>query len=238
MQIYRGSFLRKPIHEFLNLNNEQININLFKIENNFNYNMQGKTEAFSNDKNNFSSFSRYTKAAKTILINQGDTSYFNAVLQFIGSIRNLASFFLNPENSQNIYNNLITISVSFVIQKLFLHLYPFPEKEENEIYSAISILKVLGTLNNIYKDTKKKNPNVLIRFILDILDKELNKPQQNFKKLTADIHVKNNIIECRIRNYTNLYSSIISKILFSFNFPRKKRVNLFKCPNFYFKYTF
>ena len=47
------------------------------------------------------SFARYKMAAKTGLKNLGDTSYFNSVLQMLGSVRNLSSYFLNPKNQHH-----------------------------------------------------------------------------------------------------------------------------------------
>jgi ubiquitin C-terminal hydrolase len=141
----------------------------------------------------------------------GDTSYLNSVLQLIGNIRNIASFFLNPKNQPNIYGNIKKKPLSFVICRLFQHFYPYPEKNEIEKYEPNSLLNVLGILNVIYKSKKTRNPNDLIIFILNTLHNELNElKDNNMNHLYPDKYNRNNVVECEISNFRNFNNSIIS----------------------------
>ena len=157
------------------------------------------------------SFSRYTKAPKTGLKNMGDTSYLNAVLQLIGNIRNIASYFLNPKNINIIYEDIKKKPLSFVVCRLFQHLYPYPEKNEREKYEPNSLLNVLGILNIVYRTMKRRNPNDLIVFILNTLHNELNGlKNNNMKQIKPNKFSRDNVIECEIANFQNFNDSIIS----------------------------
>ena len=89
-------------------------------------------------------FSRYKKAALTGLKNLGDTSYLNSVLQLLGTIRDLARYFVNPTNEKFFVDNINNASLSFVIYRLFTHFYPYPEKNQREIYTPDTLLQVLS----------------------------------------------------------------------------------------------
>ena len=112
--------------------------------------------------------------------------------------------------------------LAFVTERLFIHLYPYPEKMHCEVYNTHNYLKVLSTLNMIYDTdiTQKKDPNDLISFILDTLDKEINgkfKSPKNYDKYNANEVIKE---EC-----TNFAYNIISKDLNWF------QLNEAKCQN-------
>ena len=136
-------------------------------------------------------FKKYDKDPKTSLSNLGDNSYLNSVLQFIGHIPNLAIYFLNPKNQKIIDENIKTMPLSFVTERLFIHLYPFPLKPEYETYSGYSYLKVLASLNLVYKTGKyeRKNPNELLLFILETLHNEIN--NYNLKHKPQNISIDN-----------------------------------------------
>ena len=207
-----GTFLKEPINEFINEIKKKINQP--KIA-------EGINLVSNNDK---FSFSRYKKAAKIGLKNLGDTSYFNAVLQFLGNNRVFAIYFLNPKNSEVLSTNIPNNLISFVFQRLFVHLYPYPEKVKNDIYTPNTFLSVLDTLNYFNNDKEKKNPNSLNRFILENLHKELNKAQYKYQCLVPNIYNKKDVIEYEIINYSYLYNSIIFN---NFNWSEIKEL---KCP--------
>ena len=172
---------------------------------------QEKQKNNNKQKNSFSN--RYTKATTTGLKNLGNTSYLNAVLQLLGSIRPFASFFTNPQNQKFFSDNISSLPFSFIIYRLFLHLYPYPEKEQREIYKPDSLHKHLGEINVVYKSLKERNPNDLIIFILDTLHKELNHSQNQQKKEPQNIYDKNNVLECFKYNFLIEYNSVISNHL-------------------------
>ena len=101
------------------------------------------------------SFSIYKKAPLTGLKSkdlQADISYFYAVLQLLGSIRNIASYFVNPKNKEVIERDIGSNPLAFTFHRLFLHLYPYPEPhQKREIYNPHTLLELLGELNFVYK---------------------------------------------------------------------------------------
>ena len=104
----------------------------------------------------------------------GDTSYLNSVLQLLGTIRDLARYFVNPTNEKFFVDNINNASLSFVIYRLFTHFYPYPEKNQREIYTPDTLLQVLGNINQVYNSKNKRNPNDLIFFILNFIHREIN----------------------------------------------------------------
>ena len=163
----------------------------------------------NDNKNQKYSFKRYTKASQTGLVNLGDTSYLNSVLQLLGSIRSFSSFFLNPENQKEIHKDIPKHPLSFVTYRLIHHLYPYPEKKE--IYPPESYSEVLASLNIVYKSKKRRNPNDLLSFILLTLHEELKKIKPNEKFLQAEKNNRKNVINCGIKNFVNFNNSIVSQ---------------------------
>jgi ubiquitin C-terminal hydrolase len=172
-----------------------------------------------------SNHSNVSTIKKTGLVNLGDSSYLNAVLQLLGNIKNLANYFLVPENQKMLNDNIKYKPLSFVIYRLFTHLYP---KEENkgEIYKPDALKKMLGYLNVVYRTDKKRNPNELICFILDTLHKELNTKNPNNPKQTPDMSDKDKFINVEITNFNNSNDSVISN---SFNWFEIKECKCNKC---------
>jgi ubiquitin C-terminal hydrolase len=168
------------------------------------------------------SFSRYTKAPLTGLINMGDTSYLNATLQIIGNLRNFASYFVNPINVMYIQNNYQTIPLSFVFQRLFYHLYPYPEKHDREKYKPEYVKNVIARKNKIYATNKRRNPNELISFILNNLHFELNKNKGNNQQFNIQINNKDNVIMYGCQNYVNKNNSEIFNLLNWFEIKEKR----------------
>ena len=212
-----------------NINANQINYNINNIVNTpnpdgprkrsvYNYNLPNLLE----NKNKYS-FSRYTQATKTGLKNFGNSSYLNSVFQLLGSNRDLADFFLNPDNQD--YINQKNLRLSYLIERLFIHFYPFPEKNEKEIYQPVYQKDYFDKLN------LKNNPNVLLKVILNILHNELNKLNGSnnnvlLNPLIPVISDKTSIIECGIRNFQQSNNSIISN---TFNWFEIKESQCSKC---------
>ena len=210
---------------FSNMNNININNNNFNpsiIQNftnrntlNFNTNQNN----FFNDNNNIKknnlsqiySFSRYKIVSRTGLKDLGNTSYLNAALQLLGNIRGIANFLLNPANVIN--PNAINMVFTYYIQRLFIHLYPYPEKINIEIYEPKYILKYLNKYNI------NKNPNNIFKCILINLHNELNIIRNNNKKVISNHFDRNNVIKNEINNINNSNNSIIYNI---FNFFKIK----------------
>jgi ubiquitin C-terminal hydrolase len=168
----------------------------------------------SNEKNENYSFGRYKKATTTGLRNLGDTSYLNSVLHLLGSIRPFASYFLNPANSIAIYKNKDNSVLSYLISRLYYHLYPFPEKPDREIYQPIFILNYIDNLKI------KKNPCDVIKNILMILHNELNAYKNYSRKLTPNYCLKESVLKYESQNFKNSNKSIISDKLNWFEIRR------------------
>ena len=169
-----------------------------KISNiNYSENNNSNNVGITNVEEKSSFLRKYSnKDPRTSLLNFGDTSYLNAVLQFIGHIPDLYTYFINPEKQKNINDNINIMPLSFVTERLFIHLYPSELKHKPEEYMADSYLKVLKTLNFTYKRGKyeRKNPNDLLIFILETLHNEINnynlknkeKKNNNFENNSCD----------------------------------------------------
>jgi ubiquitin C-terminal hydrolase len=163
------------------------------------------------------------------LQNLGNTSYLNSVLQFICSIRQVASYFVNPKNGNFFEKNVDKYPLSYVMHRLCFHLYPYPELNYREIYKPDSIMQILGLYNVIYQDYGEKNPNEFILFLLNKLHEELNaikiknESNVNFDKIKDD---KNAIINNGMKNFINNNNSIISNYFVWFEI---KNIHCIKC---------
>ena len=220
------------INNQMNINNNQMNRNnnnQMNINNNNQMNMNvmnniGMQNQNLNKNININpptySFSNYKIAAKTGLKNFGDTSYLNSVLQILGTVRNISSYFLNPKNKATFEENVsLGKKFSFVIHRLFTHLYPLPEKI-GEIYKPEALLNVLGDLNQVYSTTKSRNPNDLIYFCLDQLHRELNK--YNVKFITKmNSTNKDKVIWQKLQDFQKSNNSIISNNFYWFEIKTK-----------------
>ena len=219
------------INKLMNPPSQKIKSNKNHNNNNSIYNYEQQNKMKESQTNQNYSFSRYTKPALTGLKNLGDTSYLNSILQMFCSIRNVASYFLNPNNGNFFTKNIIKYPIAYVVHRLCTHLYPFPEKSKREIYTPDSLMEVLSTFNIVYGDYKKKNPVDFIVFFFNILHKELNlkktkiQYQYNSKKYQND---KNKVIQYGISEFKNNYYSIISNF---FTWFYLKRIQCTKCSN-------
>ena len=158
---------------------------------------------------------RYKTVSKTGLKNLGDSSYLNAVLQSFGQVRHFASYFLHPKNQELIQSKLVTIPLSFVTQRLFKHLYPYPENNTIEIYTPDSYLEILSILKTPY-GKQRCNPNDLINFIFYTLHNELNSKKNNDQiiKMPYNYYFSvDNVIQNGINNFTNNNKSKISDVV-------------------------
>ena len=232
-------------------NNNQNNINLLKGENNSasntnnmahsnninlnNINFQNnQMQNIAQPRNNY--FSYLTQAPKTGLSLLGDTSYLNSVLQIIGNCNCLANYFLNPKYKKYIEENIKSLPLTFVIYRLFLHLYV--KNDIREIYRPEAILYMLGELNCIYKskNNSRRNPNELLSFILNQIHSETNKISNNVQVNNLNISDKNNVINAGKQNFMQNYNSKISKY---FNWFEIKEIKCTICNNnFYFLNTY
>ena len=178
------------------------------------------------------SFSHYTKPAKTRLKDLSDTSYLNSVLYCLGNIRNIVSYFLNPENFKFIDNNIKTMSLSFVFERLMYHLY---EKDNNEekCYSPESFWKVLSKVNITYKTLQRRNPIDLINYLLSVLHNELNKENKEALLINQNTGDKKEVIKNGIKNFKKKENSIISN---NFNWFELKEYTCQKCKNNFFEF--
>ena len=158
------------------------------------------------------------------LINVVDnSSYLNAVLQFLCHIKDLCYYFLDKDNKKYLEDNIKQHLLSFVTERLLTHLYRPPEKKENDNYNPKSYFRVLSALNVVYKNITKKNPNDLLIFILNKLHEELNSEKTKEQKNYNSSDIQN--ISIYKENYYNNNKSIISDV---FNFFR---INKFTCLN-------
>ena len=197
-------------------NNNQMNMN---VMNNIGMQNQNLNKNININPTTYS-FSNYKIAAKTGLKNFGDTSYLNSVLQILGTVRNISSYFLNPKNKATFEENVsLGKKFSFVIHRLFTHLYPLPVKI-GKTYEPEALLTVLGELNQVYSTKKSRNPNDLIYFCLDQLHRELNK--YNVKFITKmNSTNKDKVIWQKLQDFQKSNNSIISNNFYWFEIKTK-----------------
>ena len=172
------------------------------------------------------SFSRYTKPIQTGLKNFGESSYLNAVLYCLGNIRQFASYFLNPKNQEYINASIANRPLSYVVERLLIHLYPFPERSTKEIYDPNAFFKVLGKLNKIYQTFQRRDPNDLISFILNTLHNELNQIKDPNFAININYNDKKNVIKNSIKLFQNSENSLISN---KFNWFEIKELKCTEC---------
>jgi ubiquitin C-terminal hydrolase len=217
--------------------NNNFNQNTFEIlQNNNQINVQLNSaveKKINNKKSNVYNFSRYKRAAMTGLKNLGNTSFFNAVLQLLCSIRNFSSYFLNPKNGAYFLNDIEKYSLSFVFHRLCIHLYPYPEKRGRELYKPDSFFFILGKSNIVYKDNEEeKNPNMLIVYLLNKLHEELNTDKNNgnnFSDINMNIATNRDAtINNGIQNFIKNNKSIIFNY---FNWFEIKETKCMRCNN-------
>lgn len=172
-----------------------------------NYNNNNNNEEINKLKNDL--LDNNIQMLRTCLINYGETSYLNAILQCIGNIVYLKDFFTNKDTEEYIYNNAHQKNLAFVTQRLFKHIYI----KKDEKYSIESFLRVLGNLNKVYNGKKSRNANECLTFILDTLHSELNRSNNNIDNNdNKDINNKDrdDFIKKKLINYKNKYDSTIS----------------------------
>ncbi len=207
-----------------NQNNQLANMNA-QSNNNNNFNKPTNPEVQPQQQNNKPGeeeyrFTRYKKPALTVLKNLGNTSYLNAVLQLFGTVRNLASYFVNPKNRKYFEEHLKEIPLAFVFHRLFLHLYPYPEKATGEKYNPEVLLQILGQYNAVYKSKAARNPNDLINFILIQMHRELNANKIKYIN-EPDCTKKEQVIKIGMEDFLKSNNSILAKNFIWFEIKTK-----------------
>ena len=224
---------------FNNNNFNNININSNINNNPMNFNQPINNKSF-NDQNDFrkrfnsvaitsnNSLIRYNIPSKTGFKDLGNTSYLNSVLHIFGSFEDFKYFFFNLNNQNKISQDIRKTRLLYLVYRLYMHLYPDPEKTEQEIYSPIYHLNYFNE-NNI-----KKNPNELFNYILKQLHKELNSlnkiENEIFKPCRNDINLfietfnkTNNSLIVNTFNFFEIKESQCSKC----NFKNNQYINLY-----------
>ena len=239
-----------------NFNNNNFNNNLNNFNNNNNlsegnYNHNDNVEYGNNNMNNYPNnnnqmnnnnqnpnnnnqminqsqypFSNITNPIETPLIKLGETEYLNAILYLIGNIKDFCEYFYIPNQNNKFVKNIEKAPLSFIIHRLFLHLYPLSDNEKGRPYRPDAIKKYLSEINCVYKSDKKRNPNELFSFILDILHNELKKPPRGALENPNNVFDKKEVIRTGIKNFKNCD---LSKISENFNWFEIKETRCTQC---------
>ena len=171
-------------------------------------------------------FSNIRNPIKTLLKKVGETEYLNSILYLIGNIRVLCDYFYIPNQENQFVSNIEKAPLSFIIHRLFGHLYPSSENEKNKYYKPDAIKRYLSEINCVYKSQKKRNPNELFSFILDTLHSELKKPPKGEMKNPNNVFNINDVIQT---GFTNFQNCDISKISEYFNWFEIKDIRCNQC---------
>mgnify|MGYP002869140643 FL=1 len=122
--------------------------------------------------------------------------------------------------------------LSFAFERLMYHLYEKDNDNEN-CYSPEAFLKILSKLNITYKTLKRRNPNDLMNYILNVLHNELNQKNKPNLIVNEDINDRNKVIKTGVNNFKNSDNSIISNNL---NWFEIKQCQCNKCKNTTFEF--
>ena len=222
MQMQMGNINNNNLNDINNINgknpfaspsNQNIQIN--PDQNNQNQNINPEPPKDKNNNKKKFLFSDYKIVAKTGLKNLHNTSYLNSVLQLLGCIRELAKYFINPNNEKAFVDNINSAPLTFVIYRLFTHLYPEEEKPQREIYKPDTLFQVLGKNNQVYKSNEERNPNDLILFILNRIHKEMNLIRSTY--LISVNHLnRQEVISNSLNSFMKSNKSIISNLFIWF----------------------
>jgi len=217
------------------INNNYGNNNNMPNNNDNNYNNNNINNKNEDDANIYP-LSQYKEVSRTGLENYGDISYLNAVLQSIGQIKDFANYFLRKDKQKEIESNIRDMPLSFVTERLFIHLYPFPRKPSIEIYKLSSYLRVLKSINCLYKTDQRRDVIELLIFILNTLHNELGGDNKgSIISETVAFSFRNQISCCNCGNSSyrtmtfNTFDLDISKTYEYF----KKEINIYDCLNFW-----
>ena len=164
-------------------NNNKINCNNSNNNNN-NQNELKNNIVNKNDnekKENLTQYSFYKnnkKFPKIGLINFGDTSYLNVVIQSLVNIEDLALYFLDSDKMSYLDSVKNELPLSYEIKEIFCHLYPPKEESIENSYAPLSLLEYFSK-DKKYSYDKSSNPIYLITDLLNGLDSELNSLYSN-----------------------------------------------------------
>jgi hypothetical protein len=112
--------------------------------------------------------------------------------------------------------------LSFVVMRLYSHLYPAPDKKER-IYTSSNLKMVLENLNILYQQNGEKNPNDAIVCVLEGLQKDIyGLENKTFMDYNFNYRDKFSLIESKKQKYQNLDRTIISFNLNWFELIYKK----------------
>ena len=213
-----------------NMNNNNIafgNNNFHNYPNNYNQmNNQNQNNMNQMSNQRIYPFSNIRNPIKTLLLTLGETEYLNAILYLIGNIKVLCEYFYNPQQDNNFFKNRIKAPLSFIIHRLFLHLYPLSYNEKAKTYKPDAIKRYLSEINCVYKSNKKRNPNELFSFILDTLHNELKMPPSSALEISNDVFNRKNVIDTGNKNFEMCDKSQISEY---FNWCEIKATRCTQC---------
>ena len=209
-------------HAHINNNNDELSVH---------YSIISKKE----DKNHGEPFEELKKnlfqkdISITCLIDYGNTSYLNTILQCLGNIEYLKNYFLDSYNFEYMKNNVEIIPLSYTASRIFYHFY----EQKDKLYSLEAFLQVLGSKNKIYKSKGSRNSNECLIYILDTLHFELNRIKEKNEKTGYNKSDRNEVIQYGIINYKNSYDSIISDI---FNWFEIKELHCIECDERHYEF--
>ena len=179
------------INQMANYNNNNYNNNNLNNNNMINYNNNNnnqnelKNEILNKNNNEkkedltqYSFYKNNKKFPKIGLINLGDTSYLNVVIQALVNIEDLALYFLDYDKMNYLDSVKEEFPLSYEIKEIFCHLYPPKEELIENKYAPLSLLEFISKSKKYFYD-KISNPIYLLKDLLNWLDSELNTKYNN-----------------------------------------------------------
>ena len=219
-------------NNFNNINNYNNNINSnYNKNNNNNYQLN----KFSEDAPNQYLFYKNKKLFPEIgLIDNGDTSFLNVILNILGNIEELALYFLNPKKIEYFDNTKTLIPISYEMKKFFQNYYPkhYNKIRNNNYYNPYSLLYKIKSLRKVLK-----NPIYFLKDLFSIINTELlpeYKDEEIFfsKKCDMENSINNCLLYFEEKNKTPIFD------IFSFYKLKESKCNHCNSSNFHLKYSF
>lgn len=146
--------------------------------------IENKNETKENIKDNSFpsnfSFNNISSPPLVALINCGNISYMNTVLQSLANIKNISNYILKNINTIAEYQNVMPIT--FLFSRILLHLFPSGINYDKK-YSLQVFYNLIITINPIFKGKTTKSAIDFLVYFIDKLDEEIRMIKNNNTKI-------------------------------------------------------
>ena len=174
------------------------------------------------NKNNFTIENDYAKALNF----SGDFGILNSILQCLGYVEDLATYFV--KHFQDTLSNKSKKKLSNAYSELLFNIW---RRNSNNFDSSKHLQIILKEINPLYDSVPISSPKTFILLFMETIHYELNKPKNNYLCKFDNKNDYNLTFKAFSKYFCNNFLSIISKLFYgSYN----KEI---KCLNCNYKYN-